>query len=176
MLDYVESLGPNGIGLRVEFAPQGDRMAHAIKLVGGSFTKVGRLWLRSVEGGPAEAWPASPPLQSVHLEERAAGQRIALLVGLAGKSHWSLSVEPLVGEGAIRFEAACRANAEPAWLGSQYEELEQLAVLESSNAVLREGRFVRVEAAAAAAPVKLPRTVCWSYVCRASAIEPSRCR
>jgi len=43
-------------------------------------------------------------------------------VGQAGKSHWSISIEPLdfEGDAAFRFDVACRTRSHPSWLGSTY--------------------------------------------------------
>jgi len=69
----------------------GDRFGHVIALAEGD----ARIeLLRSVEGDHTHSWPPSPPLQEVHLEQRGDGASIALAVGKAGSSHWSLSVEP----------------------------------------------------------------------------------
>ena len=83
--------------------------------------------LDSVEGAPDELWPASPPLQEFHVETRGPGQLVALLVGRAGRSHWSLSVLCDAEREALWFEAACRIGQAPSrsgqlagWLGSRY--------------------------------------------------------
>ncbi|MBI3836572.1 MAG: hypothetical protein HY288_01385 [Planctomycetia bacterium] len=75
-----------GGGLGVRFAFRDDRYAHEISLTDGS------RWipiLMSVEGSPLDDWPASPPLQSLHLDSRPGNRQLALLVGMAGHSHWS---------------------------------------------------------------------------------------
>jgi hypothetical protein len=36
---------------------------------------------------------------------------------MAGRSHWSLSIEPLADRVGFRFDAACRIGGPPAWLG-----------------------------------------------------------
>lgn len=76
--------------------------------------------LHSIEGASADAWPASPALQSLHIEPRAAGVTVALLVGMSGTSHWSLSVEANATLQAATFDVACRTRDQPAWLGSSY--------------------------------------------------------
>lgn len=96
----------------------GDRVSHFVEIVaadGGVHTK-----LQSVEGTSAEAFPPSPPLQSCSLEEIRPGQRAAFLVGMAGKGHWSASIEAIPGKGTLVFDFACRIPSAPAWLGSTY--------------------------------------------------------
>jgi hypothetical protein len=105
--------------MRVQFAWQGDRYAHAIEVShGGSWREV----LRSVEGVADEAWPASPPLQSLTLEDRAGGGRVGLLVGMAGKCHWSASIALESSTAGVHFEIACRVGAgQSGPLGSRYQ-------------------------------------------------------
>jgi hypothetical protein len=107
------------------FRRLGDRFAHAIeRLQGENWAPI----LESLEGGPDDAWPPSPPLQELHFEDRPEGRRLALLVGRAGASHWSLSVEwdPLGAR--FSFDAACRVRSAPAWLGSRYRLMSAAAV------------------------------------------------
>ncbi len=95
----------------------GDRTGHGIWWCEGG----AELILSSLEGTPDQAWPCSPPFQEIVAENIAAGGRPALLgVGMAGKSHWSATIE---GDGfseAIAFDIACRTAAVPALLGSAY--------------------------------------------------------
>ncbi|MEQ8791856.1 MAG: hypothetical protein RIC55_36705 [Pirellulaceae bacterium] len=62
---------------------------------------------------------------------------MALLVGMAGRSHWSLSVEPRHDESpdlaGFLFDAACRFGGTPQTLGSRYISLDGDWVLESPN-------------------------------------------
>lgn len=112
-------------GLRLTWTRRGDRYAHTLWVRDGD----GGPWqaaLESLEGSPAEPWPPSPPLQQLHVERRAAGP-VALLVGQAGRSHWSLSVEVRAADGAVVFDAACRFGGEPAWLGSRYRVIDPAA-------------------------------------------------
>ena len=78
------------------------------------------LLLESMEGTPDDDWPVSPALRELHFEDRADGRRLALLVGMAGKSHWSLSVELDAARGQLVFDVACRLRSPPARLGSRY--------------------------------------------------------
>jgi hypothetical protein len=126
----------------VTFTWAGDRWEHVVLVPGG------RAW-RSREGadGPGEdpRWPASPPLVEVSLV--AAGGRPAVLgVGLAGRSHFSLSVVACPERpDTLLFEAAARVVEPGGWLGSTYDG--------------DQGRE-RVTAESAAS---LPATVRWAY-------------
>jgi hypothetical protein len=94
-----------------------DRTGHGVWWVDGE----PHLILASLEGTPDQAWPTSPPLQEIVAETVAAGRQPSLLgVGMAGKSHWSATIE---GDGfseAIAFDIACRTAEAPALLGSAY--------------------------------------------------------
>lgn len=109
-------------GLRVRFLFRDDRYVHEIWRHSGS------QWncvLTSIDGSPHDAWPASPPLQSLHLEDRPGAGPTALLVGMAGHSHWSVSVELDPTAGAAHFDAACRARGFGP-LGSRYRIVEPI--------------------------------------------------
>ena len=108
----------NGARLVVEFFWAADRFAHRVLLQSGDAS---RAWLASQEGDAKSDWPASPPLQQLSIETQATGD-VALLLGMAGRSHWSLSVESLAGE--LRFDAACRVKDKPQALGSRYQILD----------------------------------------------------
>ena len=113
--------------LQIEFFRQGDRYAHRISLAGDDRPVE---LLVSVEGGghvdgpnpnrpdcdyADDAWPASPPFQELRIEPRSDGRQVALLVGMAGRSHWSASVEADPQLGRFTFDVACRAaRLEPA--------------------------------------------------------------
>jgi hypothetical protein len=111
-------------GLQVGFDRLDDRFGHWIAVAEGNRW---RRVLESCEGTGQQHWPASPPLQELHVEPRGAGREVALLVGQAGAGHWSLSVE-LDRSGAARenaeqlfYEAACRLQRPPpGWLGTSY--------------------------------------------------------
>ena len=134
----------------VTFTWAGDRWEHVVLLHGG------RAW-RSREGGDGPdrdpRWPASPPLVEVSLV--AAGPRPAVLgVGLAGRSHFSLSVVACPERpDTLLFVAAARI-VEPGWLGSTYEG--------------EQGRE-QVEATAAS---PTPATVRWAYRIGPAGLEP----
>ncbi|MEX2187178.1 MAG: hypothetical protein WD875_10305 [Pirellulales bacterium] len=114
--------------LRIEFTPSGDRVAHTIYVAeenGGESATSNRPWrelMRSVERATDAAWPESPPLQELHFERRD-GHDVALLVGRAGKSHWSASVGFETGTSgvALVFDVACRVSTRPVMVGSVYQ-------------------------------------------------------
>ncbi len=102
--------------LRLAFEWCGDRYHHAIlRRVLGSWEPAVASW----EGASGDHWPPSPPLQNLHIEDRSAG-RVALLVGQAGTSHWSASVEPHESGAGFRFDVAARVRQSPPRLGSVY--------------------------------------------------------
>ena len=89
--------------------------------------------LASVEGTAAEPWPASPPFQQAHLESRPGGRQVVLLVGMAGSSHWSASVEIDPASDAALFDVACRMHGRADWLGSRYRVSGRQAACESEK-------------------------------------------
>lgn len=101
--------------LQLAFVRSGDRFSHYLAPVGDSHAP----WLASVEGLPDDPWPPSPPWQELHIECRG-DQQVAMLVGRAGGSHWSMSVEPRTAEGGFLFDVACRTSGEVGYLGSTY--------------------------------------------------------
>jgi hypothetical protein len=109
-------------GLRIDFQRRGDRFAHQVSRIFPDRT--GGL-LFSHEGHPEEAWPASPALQSLNLETRPSKGQTAMLVGMAGRSHWSMSVEADAIQNRLLFDIACRIHDPPAWLGSMYSSINQ---------------------------------------------------
>ena len=116
----LEAIDNSGRGLRVSFHRHIDRYAHTIGLVEDH--QVIPL-LASEEGSRSEDWPASPPLIDLHVEERPHADRVVLLVGLAGSSHWSLSASANTQRRAVIFDVACRAKHRPPWLGSSYRTM-----------------------------------------------------
>lgn len=120
------------LGLR--FVRRGDRLHQSIEWLAAadsqstvsagqsagvdrSTTRFAPCLLESLEGQSGDIWPASPPMQQLLIESRAEAGHVALLVGMAGRSHWSLSVEPLADRVGFRFDAACRLSGPPEWLG-----------------------------------------------------------
>ncbi len=113
----LQSIGAKGIGLQVRFSWREDRHCHTISLlVGDREVPV----FESIEGSSHDRWPPSPPLQQLSVEELRPKTNVALLVGMAGKSHWSISVEPASGRAAIAFDVACKSREEVEQLGTGY--------------------------------------------------------
>jgi hypothetical protein len=108
------SLGTDCVG-RVEFFPWKDRIAHRVEIRRGGASQ---MW-ESVEGDQQQNWPPSPPFQDISIE-RIHESNVALLVGMAGKSHWSLSVDIDAERGSIRFDVACRIADVAEQLRSSY--------------------------------------------------------
>jgi len=94
-----------------------DRYAHRIEILDGGHSCD---CLTSVEGDGDSPWPPSPPLQQMSVEEPSPGHRVAFLLGMAGKSHWSASVECDAASSSLVFDIACRVQQAPQRLGSQY--------------------------------------------------------
>jgi len=103
----------------VAFVRQGDRIGHEIGWRGADGAL--HVLCRSLEGAGDEDWPASPPLQELHFERRSEDLSLALLVGMAGSSHWSLVVEAHAAQESLVFDAACRVHGAPQQLGSVYQ-------------------------------------------------------
>ena len=115
--ESLDATGSDGSILRVEFLWRSDRFGHVISAVIRGHPIV---LLESFEGTPADDWPPSPPLQSLHRELLPDGRTALLLVGAAGRSHWSASVEAAPREPRLIFDIACRHDGIGAWLGSKY--------------------------------------------------------
>lgn len=101
--------------LRVEFRRNGDRIAHRLELISDDRELV---IAESMENGEYVDWPASPPFQQVS-ETLAADQQAIMLVGMAGRTHWSAAISLV--HGALDFDIACRLTGEPGSLGSTYK-------------------------------------------------------
>ncbi len=107
-----------GERLQVRFDWVGDRYAHCVLVHCGDRSVV---VLKSAEGTSQQNWPPSPPLQQLSFLDLPDNRRAALLVGMAGQSHWSLSVTS--GPDELVFETACRVNQRPERLCSEYCEM-----------------------------------------------------
>jgi hypothetical protein len=119
-LGTLESVAPSGHVLRLVLEQTADRVSHRIEVLDGDSRVLAQL--RSVEGPSADKWPPSPVLQSCSLQEIRPGEPTAFLVGMAGKSHWSASMEAIPLEGALSFDFACRVHEEPRWMGTTYSQ------------------------------------------------------
>jgi hypothetical protein len=172
-----------GGGLGLQFVFRQDRYAHEVWLDDGS------AWvcvLQSVEGSASDDWPASPPWQSLHVESRPDQRQLALLVGMAGKNHWSASIELDPAKSQIHFDIACRVRgAERGPLASRYRPLGSIGALDAKSATFSiaaaagktlrltlDERFgaMRLESAAgcvnliaAAQPAAPTETIRWGY-------------
>jgi hypothetical protein len=145
-------------GLRVVFFKQGDRYAHRVEW----FDDVRGAWtvaVESLEGTPDDPWPPSPPLQQLHIEERPTG-RVILLVGMAGRTHWSAAVEVAVDRKTVTFDVAARLQCPPRQLRSTYRRsIEARAVhLRSESKTENDPLYVAPDAA-----VRIPGTIAWKY-------------
>lgn len=103
---------------RLVFESQAGRCRSRVEL------RRGEQWvalLESIEGEDSDPWPPSPPWQETHLDQHAAAGPVLMLLGRAGTSHWSASVE-VAGPFAV-FDCACRVKAAPQRLGQRYRLL-----------------------------------------------------
>lgn len=123
--EVIEAVGSDGRVLRVDFVWRGDRYAHTVSMIDtdGAIVPL----LKSIEGETDDNWPASPPLQTLSVENLIDKGRVALLVGMAGRSHWSASIESVHGEAKVVFDLACRHSEAPNRLGSYYLPASPLA-------------------------------------------------
>jgi hypothetical protein len=122
-MTFLDATDPAGLTLRVQFVHRCDRYGHAILAV--DLTGREHPLLESIEGSATDDWPPSPPLQNLSIHELGSGRRAALLVGMAGRSHWSASVEPVPDQAALVFDIACRIAGDHGRLGSMYTALAQ---------------------------------------------------
>ena len=105
-LAILDAVDARGFGMRVAFCRCERRLAHRIGLVSSAAVQ----WiLASVEGDAGDACPPSPPLQQFAVAELDGGREAVLLLGMAGRNHWSVSAESRPSERLIRFDVACRA-------------------------------------------------------------------
>ncbi len=114
--ESLEMCVTESIRLRTDFVWRGDRYAHAVTLINPQGE---HLLLESVEGDPQDPWPPSPAFQQLSMQGDGA-QRVAFLVGMAGKSHWSMSVEVASDQRSIVFDVACRIHLAADRLCSSY--------------------------------------------------------
>ena len=178
----LESFAPSGHLLRLVLEQAADRVAHRIEVLDPAARVLAEL--RSIEGSSADDWPPSPALQSCSVQEIRPARTAAFLVGMAGKSHWSASMEAVPHEGALVFDFACRVQSMPQWLGTSYAlhlrspntgihfQLSPLGIAihlsmptsglrgtNSGQASVRSLRFACPEAS----PAKFPATLRWQY-------------
>lgn len=148
-------------GVRVVFVRRGDRFAHRIE-VRDAASQAWITALESDEGTDEEHWPPSPPFQQLHVEHRKEGV-VVLLVGMAGRSHWSAAVDVSPDEQTLRFDVAVRVQAAGEQLGSRYD-IRNAAAAARIVAIAPEGMCDQAEFRFKPnAAVSLPATICWKY-------------
>ncbi len=131
-LSYVSAGVETGVGIRAGFRWLGDRYGHSVDaFVDGQWRTV----MLSVEGDDRSNWPPSPPFQQLLIEHRATGP-VGLLVGMAGKSHWSGSVEFLTDPVRLAFDIACLARQQPARLESSYELQQAIPQIRNGQVII----------------------------------------
>lgn len=150
-------------GVRAVFVRRGDRYAHRIEVRDAA----GETWTTAVEsreGTDEEPWPPSPPFQQLHVERRKTGD-VVLLVGMAGRSHWSAAVDICPERKTLRFDVAVRVQTAIERLGSAYD-IGDSVVSSRIAATAAEGtesvgpfRFIPANLATIAPPA----TICWKY-------------
>ena len=123
----IEAIGADATGLRATMEWTGDRFCHYIDWVAGD--KTFRL-LDSVEGDDKTEWPPSPAVQQLSVERRTQMRSVGLLVGMAGSSHWSISVENDPPQRLLIFDVACRVAGDPGPLGSQYKSRVPIKIID----------------------------------------------
>ncbi len=119
----------------MRFHRREDRFAHEVWVADRGAWVQG---FASREGSPLDDWPTSPPFQSLNVEIRAGERPVALLVGMAGHSHWSASIELDPAAACVTFDVACRTRQRGS-LGSCYRTLLPLAELQARRAAFASG-------------------------------------
>jgi hypothetical protein len=98
-----------------------DRLAHGFWWEASSDPMKMVCIMTSCEGTPQDTWPASSPFQQIVREEIGTEKKLVLLaVGMAGKTHWSGTIEGDAMTEAIAMDFAARVNVTPDFLGSTY--------------------------------------------------------
>lgn len=112
---------------RVEFHWTGDRYRHSwhFPAIGDSMPI-----LTSVESTAEAVWPASPPLQQVHLQSFDDGREVIFGVGMSGRGHWSASFTMVPELKGWIVEFACRSPLVPENLGCVYLRDEKWSLTE----------------------------------------------
>ncbi len=136
IITALQSEDKSGRGLRIEFLQLSDRYSHRVYAIGCEEVPV--LLLESVEATVNEDYPSSPVLQTLnvsdHLSEDDTRQRSAMLLGMSGKGHWSLSVQAGPSDSAgLAFDVACRIKKIPDSLGSCYSWGKRVEVEETNH-------------------------------------------
>ena len=124
---------PNGLG-QIRFHWDEIRFDHVVEL--GSDAAACQ------EDQDGNAWPISPPLQQVSIEQ-INGRPCALAVGAAGTNHFSLSIQPT--DDGFYFEWACRLKTSPQRLGTQYRPSELRFQPDDDSKVTHSKAHMRIE-------------------------------
>lgn len=106
--------------IQLSFIKRRDRWSHRIEWVSKSERTA---LLTSVEGSPDMDWPPSPPFQEIS-SQNLGTQQALLGVGMAGRSHWSISCTTMreTEYDSILLDLACLCKDEHrGWLGSTYQ-------------------------------------------------------
>ena len=163
-LQLLETKPIAGKQLRCRFSQHSGVIAHTIEHVAHESTTPS---LISMEQSPGD-WPASPPWQELHAEQLSDGTHAMMLVGRAGKSHWSMSVTLDNEQEALLFDVACRFRERPEFLGTTYQRTECRSVQiitvdldgEAAPKVIETDNRVVIDATR---EVKPPATLRWAY-------------
>lgn len=99
--------------ISVQFYRFENRFGHQIDID----LAAGSLKLRT-DDALVDEWPPSPPLQDIHFEDRGEHQ-LLFGVGMAGQTHYSLSIDCDLRH-ELKFEFAARLKALPDFLGTRY--------------------------------------------------------
>ncbi len=130
----IDAINSQGDGLRVEFFRAGSRWAHRLL----AFERgVVRPLLESIEGDETQAFPPSPVLQQCD-----PSGAMLLLIGMAGKNHWSVGVEAFPDRRTVRMDVACRSQpCSLGQLGSCYRLLMPRPLGESGGLLVVAGAY-----------------------------------
>ena len=101
---------------KVEFLWTGDRYQHVWTFPGAGEAAQ----LSSIESTADAIWPASPPLQQVHLQSFDDGREVVFGLGMSGRGHWSASFTMVPELKGWIVEFACRSPLLPERLGCVY--------------------------------------------------------
>ncbi len=122
------------LGLEVQMLRCQDRFASHLRIV-SELEHILPI-LRSWEGDDLQSWPPSPAIQQLSRQEYGSGDFLAG-VGMAGNSHWSLSVRALdTCNPTLEFDVACRVQEAPTRLESVYEILDGIPTCEDGRVVI----------------------------------------
>lgn len=170
--------------VRAVFERHGDRWSHTIEFT--SDNREPLVIMKAIEGTPEEEWPASPAIQELHCQTQSDGTVAAMGVGMAGRSHWSLSCRALFTDkqrtvGVLHFDMACRVKERFQRLGSSYRILPEATAHEFKNGLHYRAQLAEWMIAGNAECIRdanqtvhidvlgitddaAPRTVSWGYL------------